>query len=53
MSNTVTVRSIAGERFTQEVVAGHHRLLTDEPESIGGKDLGPSPYEVLLGALGT
>ena len=49
----VTVRSVAGERFTQEVESGRHRLLADEPVAAGGADRGPSPYEWLLGALGT
>lgn len=53
MGAKVTVRSIAGEKHTQEVETGRHRLLADEPESIGGADRGPTPYEWLLGALGT
>jgi putative redox protein len=43
----------AGEgKFTEEVYAGRHRLRADEPESAGGTDTGPSPYDLLLGALG-
>ncbi len=41
-----------GSGFTQSVVAPVHRWLADEPESVGGADLGPSPYEMLLAALG-
>lgn len=41
-----------GNTFTQKIVAGRHRLTGDEPESIGGGDTGPSPYEFLLAALG-
>ncbi len=53
MVSDVIVRSVAGERFTQEVETGKHRLLGDEPETHGGSDRGPGPYEYLLAALGT
>ena len=53
MSSNVVVRSVAGERFTQEVETGKHRLLGDEPEAYGGSDRGPGPYDYLLAALGT
>ncbi len=39
-------------RFTQSVVFGDHRLRADEPVAMGGLDSGPSPYDLLLGALG-
>ena len=53
MSRETVVRSVEGARFTQEIEAGNHTLLGDEPVSLGGADLGPGPYEYLLAALGT
>jgi putative redox protein len=38
--------------FTQRVQAGPHVLTADEPASVGGADLGPGPYELLLAGLG-
>jgi putative redox protein len=38
--------------FAQEIVAGPHRLLADEPQAAGGTDTGPGPYDLLLAALG-
>jgi uncharacterized OsmC-like protein len=38
--------------FRQEVDAGKHHLIADEPASAGGSDAGPDPYDYLLTALG-
>ena len=38
--------------FKQEIVAGKHHLLADEPGSAGGGDAGPDPYDYLLASLG-
>lgn len=43
----------AASGFVQEVVIGRHRLIGDEPVSAGGTDTGPTPYDLLLAALGT
>ena len=48
---TVVVRG-GMSSFAQEIVAGSHRLLADEPVAEGGTDTGPSPYDYLLVALG-
>jgi putative redox protein len=39
--------------FAQQVELGSHRLAVDEPVSYGGTDSGPSPYDLLLAALGS
>ena len=40
-------------QFLRSMRAGRHRLLADEPTSVaGGGDAGPSPYDLLLMALG-
>ena len=38
--------------FKQEITAGKHRLVADEPASAGGGDAGPDPYDYLLASLG-
>lgn len=48
----VTVRLNSNDQFLTEIVAGHHHFMADEPEGSGGTDLGPSPYDFLLSALG-
>lgn len=39
--------------FAQEIQIGSHHLTADEPLSAGGNDTGPSPYDLLLAALGS
>lgn len=48
---TVTVTDDGSGGYTQQIVAGRHRLLADEPAPVGN-DQGPTPYDLLLGALG-
>jgi ribose 5-phosphate isomerase B len=38
--------------FAQEIRAGSHLLHSDEPVAAGGTDTGPTPYGLLLAALG-
>lgn len=50
-AGVVLVRG-SGAGFAQEITAGRHRLLADEPIADGGTDTGPSPYDLLLAGLG-
>jgi putative redox protein len=51
MSLTATSRSIPGTLRQEVVIDGVHRLITDEPEDVGGHDSAPAPHELLAAAL--
>ncbi len=39
--------------YRTEITAGDHAVVADEPATAGGTDGGPSPYELLLAAIGS
>ena len=47
----VSVESASPE-FLENISVGRHRLRADEPTSAGGQDAAPTPYDLLLAALG-
>ena len=48
----VIVQETGQGRYQQEVIVGEHRLLADEPVSVGGADAGPAPLEFVMAGLG-
>jgi putative redox protein len=52
MSGTVVVAENGQGRYQQQVNAGKHIMLADEPESMGGVDAGPAPFDFLMAGLG-
>jgi len=53
MSAAVVVAENGQGRYQQAICAGQHEWLSDEPESLGGADAGPAPFDFLLAALGS
>lgn len=43
--------SIGIRNYAVAITAGHHELKADEGPDLGGKDVGPAPYELLCSAL--
>jgi uncharacterized OsmC-like protein len=50
MARAVNVHWVKGMKA--EAVVGPHRVVLDAPAEAGGGDEGPSPAEMLLGAIG-
>lgn len=46
----VVTRTESG--FTTAVQVGPHHLIADEPASVGGSELGPTPYDLVSAGLG-
>lgn len=49
----VLVSANTQQGFLCNVTASGHQLIADEPISVGGTNLGPSPYDYLATALGS
>lgn len=51
-STDVLIRETGQGRHQNSIAVGRHRLIADEPVTVGGLDSGPSPYDYLSIALG-
>lgn len=48
----VIVREGSATPYGQHILVGRNLLAADEPKRLGGQETGPSPYELLMSALG-
>jgi putative redox protein len=48
---TASAHSIPGSLRQEVLIDGQHKLVTDEPESVGGGGTGPAPHELFPAAL--
>jgi len=46
------VASIGRDHYRTELSVRRHALVADEPESVGGTDQGPTPYDLVAAGLG-
>ena len=50
MIGTAQVHSLEAA-WQGQLQSGEHQFIVDEPESLGGHDTGPAPYDLLCSAL--
>lgn len=52
MDDEEVMTRTGAQGYTTEVAIGQHRMIADEPTSVGGSNLGPTPYGYLSASLG-
>jgi putative redox protein len=52
IADGVVVQETRTSHLQQLISVGKHRMIADEPVSVGGHDTGPGPYDFLLAGLG-
>ncbi len=52
-SDSQVMVQTGSEGYTTQIKAGNHFLIADEPITVGGKDQGATPYDLLLASLGS
>lgn len=53
MIEVIVSAAIGQEPYETQVAARQHAIITDEPLSLGGKDKGMNPFELLAASLAT
>lgn len=51
MAEVVVAESGQG-RYQQQISAGEHQFVADEPAHLGGNDSGPNPFDLVMAGLG-
>jgi putative redox protein len=51
-NNEVVIRA-GREKYRTEITAGGQTIVADEPVEVGGAGGAPTPYDLLLGAIGS
>lgn len=46
------IATIGRDRYATSIEVSGHKLVADEPASLGGAGAGPAPYDLLLASLG-